>query len=434
MKRFTQFLALVLLSACLCAGCGGKAGNGSGNDAQGKSADATTMRLEKTEGTVVVQDEKEEAIELREKLPLYSGYQLFTREESYGWINLDDVKLAKMDKESTADISKEDKHLKVTVEQGNLFFNVTEPLADDETMEIEVGNMIVGIRGTCGWVNAAAPARVYILEGTVTCKPLGKDAATSVTAGEVGTVMTTQDGLAVLTDTFTREDIPDFVLEELDDTLISGIPEPETEPPTTEAAGDDGIYTLPLSAEEVSNILRSQNSNSDQPLVFQAGDGDNTLPLGGYVSGHVIVEEGVTASIPEDGSLRIDGTLEIRSDLVNDGSIQIDEDGILQVDGAFSNSGGIMVGLVDKGMEDEVVEIQNARLIVPQGLESTGYIICDGYIEGTVTVNDGNISVGAGSVDRLILNDGLYIDDGGTVGEFTQNGGKTTSAAQGYMY
>lgn len=432
MKRLSRFFALLLLGIFLCTGCGGQKGNGSQNTPQGKSADATAMRLEKTEGTVLVQDEKEKNVEPREKLPLYSGYRLFTQEESYGWINLDDVKLAKMDKESAADISKEDKHLKVTVNQGNLFFNVTEPLADDESMEIEVGSMIVGIRGTCGWVDAGIPAKVYILEGTVACKPLEKDAAATVSAGEVGTLMTTENGLQILTDTFTREDIPDFVLAELDDTLINSIPETETEPPETKA--DDGIYTLPLSAEEASEILRGWSSNADHPLVFQAGDGDNTLALGGTVYGHVIVDEGVTLLIPDASSLRINGTVEVRSDIVNNGSIEIDEGGILQADGSFSSSGGIMVGLVDKDVDDEIAEIQNARIIAAQGIESTGFIICDGYIEGSVTVNGGNITMGAGSVDHLILNDGLYIDDGGAVGEFTQNGGKTTSAAQGYQY
>lgn len=432
MKRLSRFPALLLLAACLCTGCGGRTGDGN----QGKSADATTMRLEKTEGTVVVQDEKEENITPQEKLPLYSGYQLSTQVESYSWINLDNVKLTKMDKESAVSISREDKHLKITVDKGNLFFNVTEPLADDETMEIEVGNMIVGIRGTCGWVDAEAPAKVYLLEGTVACKPLGKDAATTISAGEAGTVMTTENGLQVLKSTFTREDIPDFVLPEIDNALIDSIPEPETEPMTEqpETEADNGIYTLPISAEEASELLRGWSSNADHPLVFQAGDGDNTLELNGSVYGHVIVDEGVTLHIPDGASLRINGTVEVRSDIVNDGSIEIDEGGILQADGAFSNSGGIMVGLVDKGMDDEIVEIQNARIIAAQGIESTGFIICDGYVEGTITVNDGNITVGAGSVDHLILNDGLYIDDGGTVGEFTQNGGKTTSAAQGYYY
>ena len=68
MKRLSRFPALLLLAACLCTGCGGRTGDGN----QGKSADATTMRLEKTEGTVVVQDEKKENITPQEKLPLYS--------------------------------------------------------------------------------------------------------------------------------------------------------------------------------------------------------------------------------------------------------------------------------------------------------------------------------------------------------------------------
>ncbi len=446
MKRLSKITALLLAAAFLLAGCGGKSGDGGESGGQGggtgreagteASVDATTMRLEKTVGDVTVWDEKEEIQELQEKLPLYSGYQLFTQAESYGWINLDDTKLAKMDKESAASVQKEDKHLTLTAKQGSLFFNVTEPLAEDETMEIEFGDMIVGIRGTCGWVSAAAPRAVYILEGTVTCEIPGEGLSAQVSAGEMAyLVKSTENRIEV--QPFTRMDIPRFVLDELDSDLVQSIPEsePETESPTPETeAVDTGVYTLPMSSADFEELMRS--SQTDQPITIQAGAGDNTLTIDGFTSvfGHLILDEGVTLSISENAQLNIYGTLEVRSDLSNDGFLWVLEDASLLVDGAFTNSGMLSNGEVEKGMDETPVETQNCRIVASQGIDNTGYLESVGTIEGSITVNGGNISLMAGTVDHLILNDGLYIDDGGAVGEFTQNGGKITSAEQGYRY
>lgn len=438
MKRLSGITALLLAALLLCAGCGNTAEESGGTKEDGAEtgADAATMRLEKTIGDVTVWNEEEEILELREKLPLYSGYQLFTEQESYSWISLDDTKLAKMDRESAASVRKEDRHLKLTASRGALFFNVTEPLAEDETMEIEVGNMIVGIRGTCGWVSAAAPRAVYILEGTVTCEIPEEGLSAQVSAGEMAyLVKSTENRIEVKP--FTRMDIPAFVLNELDDDLINSIPEsePETEslPPETEAA-DTGVHTLPMSSEEFAELMRT--SQSDQTITIQAGTGDNTLTIDGFTSiyGHLILEEGVTLSLVEHAQLNIYGTLEVRSDISNDGFIWVLDGASLLVDGSFTNSGMLTNGEMDKGMEGESVETQNCRIVAAQGIDHTGYLENAGTIEGTVTVNGGNISLMAGNLDHLILNDGLYIDDGGAVGEFTKNGGKTTSAAEGYRY
>lgn len=446
MKRASKIIALLLAAVLLCAGCGNAAeGNGESGGAGENSAEATTMRLEKTTGEVTILDEDSTWIHVAEGLSLHSGYELTSGTDSYGWISLDDTKLAKMDQESKVLIQKEGRHLELT-SSGSLFFNVTAPLTEDETMEIKVSNMIVGIRGTCGWVS---PGYVYILEGTVTCEIPDENLSAQVSAGEMAYfVRSTEDRIEVKP--FTRADIPQFVLEEIDDALINSIPEtePETEteslPPETETAAEDGIYTLPLSEEDVLDIFdgRVMGSNNrvvgpDQTRTIQAGEGEDTLTLhrAPSAAGHVIVEEGVTVYIPEGNALYVEGTLEVRGDIINEGTICVEDGGTLQVDGSISSTGTIRVGEVDKIMDGEVVETQNARLIVGQGIEmNSGMFDNVGYVEGTVTVNDGNISLMAGNLDNLILNGGLYIDDGGEVGEFTKNGGKTTSAAQGYRY
>lgn len=177
-------------------------------------ASATTMHLKHTEGTVAVSDEAGEAVELLENLGLYSGYGVGTRSESYAWINLDDVKLTKMDQESEIAIQKEGKRLEINVKSGALFFNVTEPLAEDESMDIRTSTMVVGIRGTCGWVEVpdAEHMNLYLLEGTVECS-VG-DKTVTVHAGE--TAAMTADGEITVT-AFTAPRIPAFVRKEIED-------------------------------------------------------------------------------------------------------------------------------------------------------------------------------------------------------------------------
>ncbi|MCI8878917.1 MAG: FecR domain-containing protein, partial [Oscillospiraceae bacterium] len=151
MKLKKRVLALTLAASLLLGGCGG-------------GLKAATMHLRKTTGEVWVSDEKAKDVPLAEDLGLYSGYRVDTWAESYAWIDLDAVKLTKMDADSQVEIEKEGKDLEILVKSGSIFFNVTEPLAEDETMTIRTADLLVGIRGTCGWVDAEKK-QAALLEG-----------------------------------------------------------------------------------------------------------------------------------------------------------------------------------------------------------------------------------------------------------------------------
>ena len=71
----------------------------------GNQAAATTMKLAGTEGETFVRDEEKE-LEPVADMNLYSGYLLGTEQEGYLWIDLDSVKLAKMDENSRIGIRK----------------------------------------------------------------------------------------------------------------------------------------------------------------------------------------------------------------------------------------------------------------------------------------------------------------------------------------
>lgn len=242
MKKKLYRHSLALLSAlCLISGCG--------------NASAASMHLRKTEGTVSVSDAEGQSVAPAENLGLYSGYGVGTEAESYAWIDLDHVKLAKMDQSSQISVSKEDKALSIDVISGSLFFNVTEPLADDETMDIRTSTMAVGIRGTCGWVEIpeADVMRVYILEGTVICTA-GENTA-AVGAGEMAE-MTAEGEITV--EKFSVLGVPDFVAKELeaDESLNQAVKDASG----LDVAGD------PLRAygDYLNNLIKS----NDWELVF----------------------------------------------------------------------------------------------------------------------------------------------------------------------
>ncbi len=213
--RFARYF-VIAITVLFLTGCGGGEGV------------ASAMQLIRTEGSVGVSDEKGESVPLMENLSLYGGYRLGTEEESHAWIDLDAVKLAKMDEESEIEIQKEGKDLEILVNSGGLFFYVAEPLGEDETLNIRTSTMLVGIRGTCGWVQVVDEShmQVFILEGTVECTVTdpesGESKTESVSAGEKAELALYQEEDApdgekcgIIKEELTLYEVPFYVLEEL---------------------------------------------------------------------------------------------------------------------------------------------------------------------------------------------------------------------------
>ena len=235
-------LSLALSLALLLTSCGG-------------GASATSMHLRKTEGTVGVSDGEGKKLTPKENLGLYSGYQVGTQAESYAWIDLDKVKLTKMDAGSEAEIVKEGKKLEINMKSGSLFFNVTEPLADDESMNIRTATMAVGIRGTCGWVTQNAAA---LLEGTVSVT--AEDQEVTITAGEMA-ILT--EGGTLEVKPLTAASVPAFVKAELEDngTLAEAV---------EAASGLDVLAPVdPMRLRDMYTYSKSLNYRVDGQLVVE---------------------------------------------------------------------------------------------------------------------------------------------------------------------
>ena len=254
-KKLLAMFLTVVMAAGLAACSGG--------------ATAATMHLRRTEGTVAVSDGSGKDVPLLDNLSLYSGYGVGTRSASYAWIDLDDVKLTKLDQNSEISIQKEGKALNIEVISGSLFFNVTQPLEDDETMEIRASTMLVGIRGTCGWVeNRNSISRVYLLEGKVECSAGTR--TVQVSAGEMAEL--TVDGELVVKE-FTQQDIPAFVRDDADPDLIGGVegtPEPTPTPTPTPPTDEEAQSYISLAID-------GDAYYAEEPITLEDLDGPRTI-------------------------------------------------------------------------------------------------------------------------------------------------------------
>lgn len=204
MKKTSIILSVLAMAALLVTACGKD------------SKEATTMRFLRADGEAWITDDEQKNLDATEGLSLYSGYGVGTSAHANAWLTLDEATLAKMDYSSEIGIEKsaDGKHLEVDVKSGKMYFNVSEPLKDDESLDIETSTMTVGIRGTAGWVESYDDySRVALLEGDVTLT--AKKGNDSIILGE-GYMATLFNGRGFEVAQISVKDIPQFIMDEED--------------------------------------------------------------------------------------------------------------------------------------------------------------------------------------------------------------------------
>ena len=157
--------------------------------ASAATARATTMKLEKTEGTVTLKTQNGSTRKISKGMRLYNGNTLATAKNSYAHISLDSTKAVKLDQSSQATLHQNGKQLELMVKSGKLFFNVSKKLSAKESMNVRTSTMVTGVRGTCGVVEyvSSKKSKLYLIEGQVTLGT-GQN-ATVVEGGQVATVI-----------------------------------------------------------------------------------------------------------------------------------------------------------------------------------------------------------------------------------------------------
>ena len=102
------------------------------------------------------------------------------------------------------------KSIELSLEKGDLFFNIARDLDDDESFEIATSTMVIGIRGTSGYVRESEDGYpvLYLTSGKVMVyvedPDSGEDDQRKVKAGQKLTVIMTDDGPEIIVEDITE--------------------------------------------------------------------------------------------------------------------------------------------------------------------------------------------------------------------------------------
>lgn len=239
-------------------------------------ATGTTLRLEETNGAVTVKDAAGKDKTAREGMRLYSGYTIATGASSSAYISLDETKAVKLDSSGKVEIKKSGKKLEVSLTSGQLYFNVTEPLKVDESLNIRTSTMVTGIRGSFGWVNLT---QMGLMHGhvTLTCMnpETGETRVTEIYTGEKVSYEQAAAGggdaelaeIDFVKEEIVLEDVPATVVEEIakDETLRSQLAEAATEA----LAADETARVIDV-AELVESLEEKQATEAAEEAAAQA--------------------------------------------------------------------------------------------------------------------------------------------------------------------
>ena len=182
---------------------------------------ASTIRLEKIEGTVCVRNSAGTEKKVKEGGRLYSGYTVTTDESSYAYVSLDKSKTVKLDESTQIKVHKSGKKLEVLISYGELFFNVTKPVASDESFSICTSTMLMGIHGTSGFARQEGTdgsEYIALLEGALTVERKTDSAESfAITGGEFVSLAEPVNGKPqpMTTGSYSGDEIPGFVAVEI---------------------------------------------------------------------------------------------------------------------------------------------------------------------------------------------------------------------------
>ena len=237
---------------------------------------AATIALTKVEGELELIDRRGKDVLPKENLHLFDGSIMATHKQSYAWMNLDSKRLVKLDQESQMEIRKNRKKLEIVMQYGSLFFNIEKPLEKDESLDIRTSSMMVGIRGTCGWVTVEDETllHVYLLKGKVECSVFDKEgnvlASEILTAGQAARLALDGDIASItVTKEFDIQDIPDFVMEEIEgnEELMKTIQKQEANDTDSSRSESDEMPTNANGADNPSATDDNQENAADQETI-----------------------------------------------------------------------------------------------------------------------------------------------------------------------
>lgn len=423
--------------------------------AAAETAAAATLRLEKAEGTVTVSTAAGRTVSTTDGMRLYSGYVLETGTDSYAYVSLDSTKAVKLDASSRGEVSKSGKKLELKAVSGKLFFNVTAPVKEDESLNIRTSTMVTGVRGTAGWVEVVdrSVSRVHLLEGTLTVTAAelstGELRRTVITGGQTVTAAVNgasrpgqQTSLTVAE--LREEDVPAFVAVELakDPALQDKVA--KNSPLSVEEiirGAEDRLREEQAAADAAERALRDQlggGSGADQVFPDSRDDADSDDRDSGGSSDTPVtppapeppVTEAVrtlddptaaelTAALNESGVTRVyvtnagksdrsdlhTGTYHVGGDqtlTIQSGTLTVGGGKTLTVEGTMVNAGGLsIIGTMD--VNGSFTNDTNGQVLVTSEMSLH-------VNQGGTMVNRGTVTVAGGNSALLEISGELYND------------------------
>ena len=130
---------------------------------------ASTMRLLRFDGQITLTNASGKQLEAAPDRRLTNGNILNTETESQAWVLLDEDRVITLMEESTASFIQRGKHLTLNLESGRIFFDIDRALEDNESLDIQTSTMIIGVRGTSGYVDSDENGNsvIYLTTGKV---------------------------------------------------------------------------------------------------------------------------------------------------------------------------------------------------------------------------------------------------------------------------
>jgi len=252
--------------------------------AQAASTKASTMRLMDTVGTATVENAAGKNLSIKDNMRLYNGYEVATKDASYAYISLDSSKAVKLDASSAVKVNQSGKKLELDVTAGELMFNVPVALKSDESLNIRTSTMVIGIRGTAGWVNAMDryTTRIGVLEGTVTIQSkdpfTGADRSVTIVGGQIATIIRHEranaiqqqlmdDGVIIEENIVAELTKPGQIVEEIQEADIPGFVAQEV---SSNSDLQDRIREeSPLSVEEITQNAQQKQKDEEKAAALQ---------------------------------------------------------------------------------------------------------------------------------------------------------------------
>lgn len=262
---------------------------------EGKSLGITgeEMRLEKYLGMVKLESQGKEK-EVITGSRLISGDDLTTMGESNAYIVLDQHKILMVDELSNIEIQQEGRELDVKLFAGSVFFNVSEKLEADESLDFHTNNIVTGVRGTSGIITYKEEekvSQVVVLSGVMEVS--SPQDTVVITAGQAAVATTLDDGsVEMKVIAYEREDLSvffsDFFIDELQLDLVAE----ETALTLSEKLRFPSMIPVEGKVASLSPLLVA-SMTTDEIYLLEEGTADlSRMTLGAMVTGEYQVSEG----------------------------------------------------------------------------------------------------------------------------------------------